>query len=80
MFLFPSNPQPVRDSIDVIKPRSDQGDLQNGAIVEAHGSQSIDVVLPNLGRVLRELHDMIQHHAILRGDGRGCVVFFQSLD
>ena len=79
-FLLPTYPQGVGDAIDVVEPRSDQRDLQDAAIVEAHGSQTVDVVLPNLGRVFRELHDVIQHYPILWGDWRSHVVFFKGLD
>ena len=49
-------------------------------VVEAYGPQFFVIVFPDFGRVFRELHDIIEHDAFLRRNGRGGVVAFQGRD
>lgn len=53
MSLGAANSEGVGDSIYIIEPRGDKGNLQNPAIIEAYCAQS-DVILPAaLRRILR---------------------------
>src|SRR5215469_11190500 len=48
-FWFASDTQSIRYAIDVVKPRRDQGNLQDSAIVKANGAQFFVI----LGAALR---------------------------
>ena len=38
---LPPNAQRIRDAVDVVEPRRDQGNLQDGFIVESRGPQRL---------------------------------------
>ena len=76
---FPSNAQRVGDAVDVVEPGRNQGDLQDGLILET-AAGNFSWSSSDLGGVLRELHDVIDHDALLRRDGSGGVIAFQRLD
>jgi hypothetical protein len=74
------HPQRIGDTIDVIEPRRNQRDLQNGLIVKADRAQTFVIAGMNLRCVFRDLHDVIQHRALRFGDGRGGVIVFERGD
>jgi hypothetical protein len=78
--LFASHAQGVGYAIDVVKPRRDQGDLQDCLVVESGGAQAVVVVFPDSRGVLREFDHVVQHHALLFGYGGGRVVLLQRVD
>src|SRR5580692_2522289 len=80
LFLFSTHAQRVGHAIDVVEPRGDERNLQNSAIVKSRGPQPLDVVFPNLGRVLGQLDHVVKHHALLGRDRRRRVVPGQRLD
>jgi len=67
-------------SVDVVEPSGDEGDLQDASIIETGSPQIVHIVSPDLGRIFCDLHDVIEHHAVLGGDGRFRVVLFERLD
>jgi hypothetical protein len=72
--LITAHAERIGDPVDIVEPRRDQRDLQDSLIVEADGSQTFVMRGRNLCRILRQLHDVIEHHAILLGDGSASVV------
>ncbi len=70
----------VGDTVDVIKPRGDQGDLQDAAIVETGGAEIVVVGAGALGGVAGELDDVFEHGFVLSADGGGAEVFLQRGD
>jgi hypothetical protein len=76
----PAHAESIGDTIDVVEPGSDQRDLKNSAVVETHGAESGVICGRALGGVFGQLHDVIEHDAVLIGDGRGLVVFLQRID
>ena len=78
-FLLPPHSQCICHAIDVVEPRGDQRDLQNAPIIEAHGAQAFDVVLPHPGRIFCQSDDVVDHDALLWRDRRGGVVLLQRL-
>src|SRR4029077_17516153 len=62
--LIAPDTQSIRHAIDVIEPGRDQRNLQNAAIVEAHGPEFGVIVRRNLGGILGQLHDVIKHGTI----------------
>jgi hypothetical protein len=79
-YSLPTNSQGIGNPIDVVKPGRDQGDLQDGAVVEASAAQALVVQRRNFGRVLGEFDHVIDHHSLCCGDRRCCVIVFQRLD
>src|ERR1700687_2699067 len=66
--LIAPDAKSVRGAIDVIEPGRDQRNLQNAAVVETHGPEFCVIVRRNLGGILGQLHDVIEHGAILLAD------------
>ena len=66
--------QSIGHAIDVVKPRGDEGDLQNALIVKADRAQTLVILLADVGRIFGQPSDIIQHHAILIRDGGGLVI------
>jgi len=73
------HPQRIRHPINIVKPRRNQRDLQNPAIVKSHRPQPLNIVLPDLCRILGQLDHIIHHHLLLRRDRRGRVIRLQRL-
>ena len=63
-----ADPQCIGNPVDVVKPGCDQGDLQDGAVVEASAAQPLVVQGRDLGRVLGELDHVVDHHSLCFGD------------
>lgn len=76
---FPAHAERVRDAIDVIEPRSDQRDLENGFVIKALGAQTFMILRRDARGVFGQLHDVIEHRAILRADRSGAIIFAQRL-
>ena len=72
--------QGVCDAVDVVEPRGDQGDLQDGLVVEAGGAELVVIAGANARGVLGQLNDVIAHDALGGGKGSGLVVLAGSLD
>jgi hypothetical protein len=70
----------VGNPVDVIKPGRDQGDLQDGTVVEAGVAQPVVVRGRDLGRIPRKLDHVIDHHSLSHGDRCRGVIIFQCLD
>ena len=74
------NPQRIGDAVDVIEPGGNQRNLQNALIVKADATQAGVVIGTDFGRILRDLDDVIQHHAILLVYGSGFVILAQGFN
>jgi hypothetical protein len=72
--------QSVRYAIDIVKPGRDEGDLENSAVVKAPRAECRVVCRTALRGVARQLHYVIDHHAILFADGRAFVIPLQRLN
>ena len=72
--------QSIGNPIDVIEPGRDQRDLKNSAIVEAGGPEPPVMLGRDAGGVLRQLHDVVEHHPLRVRDGGGLVIAAQRLD
>src|SRR6266446_419844 len=72
--LIAADAQSVRHAIDVIEPGRDQRNLQNTAVVEADGPELSVIVRRNFGGILGQLHNVIEHGAILFADRGGAVI------
>ena len=77
---IPPYSQRIGHAVDVVEPGGDQRDLEDGAIVEAGGSQVVMILRRDLGRVFRQLDDIVDHGALGRGDRRLRIIFPQRLD
>ena len=77
---LPPDAQRIRDAVDVVEPRRDQGNLQDGFIVESCGPQLCVVLLRNLCGIPGELYHVTQHHAFRLGYRGGRVVALQRFD
>ena len=78
--LFTSDTEGVGYAIDVVEPRGDQGDLQDGFVVESGGAQAVVVVFPHFGGVLGKFDHIVQHHALLVANGGSRVVLLQRFN
>jgi hypothetical protein len=78
--VLPSDAQSVGDAVDVVEPGGDEGDLKYGPVVEARFAQARVVCGADARGVARELRDVVEHDAVLLGDGRGGVVRLQRPD
>jgi hypothetical protein len=72
--LIAADAEGVRDPVDVVEPGSDQGDLEDAAVVETYFAETVDVGTGAQCGVLREFHDVVEHGAILRREWRLGVV------
>src|ERR1043165_1939013 len=75
--LVPSYTQRVGDPVDVIKPRSDECDLQNPLIIKTGRAQPRVIGWRDARRVARDLHHVIEHHLLLLGNRRLAVVVLE---
>ena len=75
-----ADPERIGNPVDVVEPGSDQRDLQNPAIVETNGPQTLVVQRRNPGRIFCELDDIIDHHLLGFGDRCRLVIFLKCLD
>ena len=78
--LFASHAQGVGNAIDVVKPGCDECDLQDCLIVKSRGAQAIMIIFPDFGSVFGKFDYVVQHDALLLGDGSGRVVPLQRFD
>ena len=67
---FPAHAERVRDAVDVIEPRRNEGNLENGLVIEACLAQPLVVGSADLCSILGKLDDVLHHHALRRGEGR----------
>ena len=67
----------IGNAIDVVEPGGDERDLEDAAIVEADFAQVRDVVARTLRGVLCELHNVVEHPAVLLRKRRLRVVVAQ---
>src|SRR5262249_45685965 len=74
------DPQRGGDAVDVVEPRGDQGDLEDGAVVEAGGAQPVVVLGRDPGRVPGDLDHVVDHDPLRIGDGSLRVVLAKRLD
>src|SRR5215472_16790431 len=76
VLLLPVTPhsQSVGDPIDVVKPRSDQSNLQDSAIIESDFTQFLVVFRAALRRILRQFYDILQHRPVLVADRRRPII------
>jgi hypothetical protein len=72
--LIAPDAQGIRHAIDVIEPRRYQRNLQNSPVVEANGSEFCVIVRRNFGRILGQLHYIIEYCAILLTDRSRVVI------
>ncbi len=77
---IPADAKRIGDAVDVIEPRGDQRDLEYSLVVKSRRTQGFKIYSADAGGVLRQLHHVIQHHSIRRGDGRIGVVLPQRAD
>jgi hypothetical protein len=75
-----ANSECIGNSVDIIEPRRDQGDLQDGTVVETGAPQPIVIQGRDLGCVPGKLDHVIDHHSLSGGDRCGGVIIFQRLD
>src|SRR5207249_3823021 len=61
---LPPNSKRVGHAVDGVEPGSDQGDLQDRRVIEAHRSQGLHIISPYGYRVLGELLDIGQHRPV----------------
>ena len=72
--------QRIRYSIDVVKPRRNQRNLQNGFIVKSHGPQAFVILRRNLCGIPGKFHNVIQHRAFWLSYRSGRVILLQRFD
>jgi hypothetical protein len=70
----------VSDAIDVVKPRSDECDLQDAAVVKTGCAQALMIVATNLRGIARDPHNVIKHHAFGGRNRRSRKVVLQRFD
>src|SRR5919108_2482991 len=75
----PPNSKRVGHAVDVVEPRRDERDLQDGTVIEADGAETLVVLRRYARRVLRQLHDVIEHHALGLADRRRRVIAAQRV-
>ena len=63
--LVSPNAERICDAIDVVEPRSDECDLQDSLVVETDGAQALVIFACDARGVFRQLHDVVEHCAIL---------------
>src|SRR3954470_12008994 len=62
--LSSADSESVGDAIYIIKPRCDQGDLQNGSVIEPDVAQPLDNTGMDLRCVLCQLNHIITHRTL----------------
>jgi len=77
---FPSDAERVGDAVDVVEPGRDQRDLQDAAIVEADGAQSLVERWRNARGILRDLLDILEHDTVLLRQVDGTEVGLEGFD
>jgi hypothetical protein len=75
--LLSAHTKRISDPVYVVKPRSDQRDLQNAAVIESNCSQTLVIVSIDPGCVVCYLRHVVKHYPILLRDRRSLVVFLQ---
>jgi hypothetical protein len=55
----------IGDAVNVVEPAGDEGNLYDATVVEADGTQALVVGGPDACRVVADLHDIVEHSAIL---------------
>jgi hypothetical protein len=78
--LFTPDAQRICHAIDVVEPRCDECDLQNCFVVESRAPQAVMIIFPDFGSVFGKFDHVVQHRALLLGDGSGRVVPLQRFD
>src|SRR5580700_1509412 len=63
--LLPPHAQRIRHPINIVKPRCNQRNLQDPAIIKPHRPQPVDIIFPTLGSVFGELYHILHHHSLL---------------
>jgi hypothetical protein len=56
-----SHAESIRDAVDVVKPASDQVDLQDGPVIESHPAQRIEIFRRDFPRVPCKFRRVIEH-------------------
>src|SRR5205085_6510081 len=75
-----ANTQRVGDAVDVIEPGGYERDLQDSFIIEADRAQAFVIYGRDARGVLCQLHDVIEHHAVLLRERCARVVVLKLTD
>ena len=70
----------IGNPVDVVEPGRDQGDLKNSLVVESNRAHPMMIFRRDARRVLGQLHDIVQHHALGFRNGSRREVALQRLD
>lgn len=73
-FLFSSHAKSIRHAIDVVKPGSNQRDLENPLVVKPDCPQLIVILAADSRCIARDLGHVVQHYPFLLRDGSSLVV------
>jgi hypothetical protein len=72
--------QGISDPVDGVEPRRDQPNLQDCLVIETHTAQRGVIARRDLRGVLRQLHNILDHHSFLLGQRRRSNILTQRLD
>jgi hypothetical protein len=64
MHLTSSHAEGVGDAINIVEPRRDERDLENGTVVEAGLAQTVVVLRRHPGRVAGQQRGVVEHQAV----------------
>ena len=78
--LASAHAERVRNAVDVVEPRGNECYLKNPFIVEADHAQTLVIFGSDARGVARDLHGVVEHHALFRRDGRFRIVLFERPD
>jgi len=80
LLTVPTNAESISNSVDIVEPRGNQGNLKNSLIVKSGLAQAFVVLRVNARRVPGQLHDIIKHDAILFTDRSAAIIGFERLN
>ncbi len=71
---FPAHAERVRNAVDVIEPGGDEGNLENGLVIESGLAQPLVVGAADLCSIFGKLDHVVHHHALRRRERRRRVI------
>ncbi len=74
--LFATDAERICYTIDVIKPRSNQGNLQNSRIIVTDGAKFFVMRWRDFSSIFGNLHDKIAHHQFSFGNRSSFIIVF----
>src|SRR5712691_11369592 len=74
------NSQGIGYTVYVVKPRSNESNLQDRLVIKTCGMELFVVLAADFGGIFRELYHVVEHDPVLLGNGSSAIVFLERVD